>query len=527
MFAWYKQAQGCYVYLKDVRKPDELAGSTWFTRGWTLQELLAPESVYFYNKDWKEIGSKQDMTYDLTLITSITTRAFQAGVSFEAFSVAERMSWMAGRQTTRAEDIAYCLLGIFGINMPLLYGEGGHRAFRRLQEHIVESIEDLTIFAWHERANLPRFDWSVPIDQLDGYVTADDISDDELGGVHDWTRNDWVPDPLEPIPKFLLEDAPSFIDELPKDVPSFIDEPLFSPPALGIGNMAEHSSEHANPPPASDYKDTAESSSEDKGLVCSKAPALGSDSASVLADADSSMDNEEPEKAPISPQSSERRLCGNESLTESRDLPAYLRDGSQYSNIRPTLRDLGEILDPHHGPRKVVPKTAMLVRCPFLASGPEQFAPPSGKSWRFGDLKPVPSYDPWWSQSPLHQTDPPSVTSRGIRMTLPIVKQTPQLYLILLTHLYSTYTDDLSEFWLCARVEEPGGDGVFHSRVFRSSERLFVKKLSNLATPRMTTIFAARDVKAHESLVLPSGRLEKVDDVDMQDLQARLDSLRR
>lgn len=112
-------------------------------------------------------------------------------------------------------------------------------------------------------------------------------------------------------------------------------------------------------------------------------------------------------------------------------------------------------------------------------------------------------------------------------MTLPVVKQNQRLYLALSTHSYSASADNLSEFWLCARIESREEDGVFRSRIFRSSERLFVKKLSNLATPRMTTVFAARDVKAHEirTQIVPVERVDSSDDPD--DLQARLDWLRR
>jgi Heterokaryon incompatibility protein (HET) len=155
MYCWYQRAEVCYAYLSDVPSGDDpqsktsmFARSRWFTRGWTLQELLAPVSVIFFDRQWVEIGTKaslQTLISDLTNIDAhILLDYYHTG---NAISVAKKMSWASKRQTTRAEDRAYSLMGIFGINMPLLYGEGNN-AFRRLQFEILKESTDHTLFAW-------------------------------------------------------------------------------------------------------------------------------------------------------------------------------------------------------------------------------------------------------------------------------------------------------------------------------------------------------------------------------------------
>lgn len=151
MFRWYKQAEVCYVYLMDF---DSSASSfhdgakccRWFTRGWTLQELIAPADVRFYDVDWQFRGTRKAHCEELVNITGIDSEVLR-GDSPSGYSVADRMSWAASRQTTRMEDNAYCLLGLFDVNLPLIYGEGVG-AFRRLQEAIIKSNNDLSILAW-------------------------------------------------------------------------------------------------------------------------------------------------------------------------------------------------------------------------------------------------------------------------------------------------------------------------------------------------------------------------------------------
>ena len=121
--------------------------SKWFTRGWTLQELLAPQDLIFYSMNWVQLGTKKYLKDVLHLITGINLEYLDGSLPVWEASIAERMSWMSKRLTTRVEDMAYCMLGIFEINMPLLYGEGS-RAFLRLQEEILKVTDDQTIFCW-------------------------------------------------------------------------------------------------------------------------------------------------------------------------------------------------------------------------------------------------------------------------------------------------------------------------------------------------------------------------------------------
>ncbi|KAI0428213.1 hypothetical protein F5Y09DRAFT_349748 [Xylaria sp. FL1042] len=160
MFRWYKKASICYAYMEDVKHGyhDSKGGlfsllcqeSRWFTRGWTLQELIAPEDVMFYGGDWGYLGSKahdEDVRGSLAEITGIDVRVLEGIIQPSEISIAARMKWASQRRTTRLEDAAYCLMGLFDVNMPLLYGEGT-KAFIRLQEEILRSSNDHSIFAW-------------------------------------------------------------------------------------------------------------------------------------------------------------------------------------------------------------------------------------------------------------------------------------------------------------------------------------------------------------------------------------------
>jgi hypothetical protein len=149
MYNWYQSAKLCYIYLNDVEKTSwkrSISKSRWFKRGWTLQELLAPPRAIFYDRLWQRLGSKSTLAGRITSITRIPATALTSR-NLARYSVAQRMSWAARRVTTRAEDSAYCLLGLFGVNMPLLYGEG-QQAFFRLQEEIIKYNDDHSIFAW-------------------------------------------------------------------------------------------------------------------------------------------------------------------------------------------------------------------------------------------------------------------------------------------------------------------------------------------------------------------------------------------
>ena len=149
MFRWYSGASKCYIYLSDVLKPvfnadDEFnqppwesafRKSRWFTRGWTLQELIAPPSAEFFSKNWEQLGNKTSLERYVHEITGIPVKALEK-CPLSDFSITERMSWAERRQTTREEDKAYSLLGIFDVSMPLIYGEGREKALRRLREEI-------------------------------------------------------------------------------------------------------------------------------------------------------------------------------------------------------------------------------------------------------------------------------------------------------------------------------------------------------------------------------------------------------
>lgn len=160
MFRWYRNAAVCYVYLstasgtQPIYDRDVVPFSSnppvprWYSRGWTLQELIAPSDVRFYSRDWRFLGTKKGYATDIVRITGIDVYALDGG-NLSRMSVARRMSWLGKRETTRPEDMAYCMLGIFGISMPMMYGEG-RNAFVRLQEEIVKVIEDQSIFAWVE-----------------------------------------------------------------------------------------------------------------------------------------------------------------------------------------------------------------------------------------------------------------------------------------------------------------------------------------------------------------------------------------
>jgi ankyrin repeat protein len=152
MYRWYQDANVCYAYLADVPSKAKFSGSRWFTRGWTLQELIAPSKMIFFDEGWKELGTKENLRESVSNCTGIPGSVLSESDGVEKGSIAQRMSWGAKRRTTRLEDRAYCLMGIFGINMPLLYGEG-ERAFLRLQEEIMRISDDHSLFAWRSSDN--------------------------------------------------------------------------------------------------------------------------------------------------------------------------------------------------------------------------------------------------------------------------------------------------------------------------------------------------------------------------------------
>ncbi|KAK4952179.1 hypothetical protein LTR10_010101 [Elasticomyces elasticus] len=170
MFTWYWQSAECYVFMEDVTaKPLTELGETvqgrwkqgrdcnanvqaflesrWFRRGWTLQELLAPSQVFFYDANNICLGTRVKLASLISQASGVALEWVQKPYLIYSVSVAERMSWASNRVTTREEDTAYALLGIFNVNMPLLYGEGD-KAFLRLQEAIIRQSNDVSILAW-------------------------------------------------------------------------------------------------------------------------------------------------------------------------------------------------------------------------------------------------------------------------------------------------------------------------------------------------------------------------------------------
>ena len=164
MYKWYQRSAVCYAYLSDVESLPQhsqqavwetvsFARSRWFTRGWTLQELVAPRRVDFYTRDWgfinrKDASARRIWQDALSAASKVQTAVLFRPLEIPQRSVAQRMAWASSRTCTRVEDSAYSLLGLFDIHMPLLYGEEA-RAFERLQEHIVESLDDQSLFAMY------------------------------------------------------------------------------------------------------------------------------------------------------------------------------------------------------------------------------------------------------------------------------------------------------------------------------------------------------------------------------------------
>ncbi|THU95586.1 HET-domain-containing protein [Dendrothele bispora CBS 962.96] len=153
MYKYYEDGRVCIAYLSDTLMEEKamdlekLKESRWFTRGWTLQELIAPHFMVFLDQDWKMIGTRFSMQDTISEVTSIPVKVFEQK-ELDGYSIAQKMSWAASRRTTREEDMAYCLMGLFGVSMPPIYGEGAAKAFMRLQQEIIKYSDDRSIFAW-------------------------------------------------------------------------------------------------------------------------------------------------------------------------------------------------------------------------------------------------------------------------------------------------------------------------------------------------------------------------------------------
>ena len=161
MFKWYRNAKICFAYMDDVPyDPDSsvqkqrFRKSKWFSRGWTLQEMLAPRTMEFFDNSWHQIGTRKGLEDDIYRVTGIEPIFLN---DFEKnrgkASIATKMSWISKRDTTRGEDMAYCLFGISDVNLGPRYGAGGRKEFMRLQEVILSQSDDESIFAWTSDRN--------------------------------------------------------------------------------------------------------------------------------------------------------------------------------------------------------------------------------------------------------------------------------------------------------------------------------------------------------------------------------------
>jgi hypothetical protein len=162
MYRYYENATKCYVYLSDVSAgtPSKSTATPWlpaftncrwFSRGWTLQELLAPRSVEFFSREWKRLGSKESLEEHIHRASCIPIAALQ-GRPLSEFSIDERMSWAKNRRTTIEEDQAYCLLGLFDLHMPLIYGERKTNALYRLRKKIDKvHVQPQRTLLWNDR----------------------------------------------------------------------------------------------------------------------------------------------------------------------------------------------------------------------------------------------------------------------------------------------------------------------------------------------------------------------------------------
>ncbi|KIK99530.1 hypothetical protein PAXRUDRAFT_822692 [Paxillus rubicundulus Ve08.2h10] len=165
MYRWYRDAHICIVHLAGSSSVKDFPNEPWFTRGWTLQELLAPKRLRFFGKDWVPIRPKGEAQENSSFhrpddksspfMLNAISEAADIGLDHlknfnlnpNSVAVSEKMRWASNRKTTRVEDVAYCLLGIFDISIPIAYGEGG-RSFYRLLEAIAQRCIDPTFFAW-------------------------------------------------------------------------------------------------------------------------------------------------------------------------------------------------------------------------------------------------------------------------------------------------------------------------------------------------------------------------------------------
>ncbi|KAE8441223.1 hypothetical protein EG329_005623 [Mollisiaceae sp. DMI_Dod_QoI] len=197
MFKWYQEAEICYAYLSDVvslgqematfKRSGSEKDSEWFERGWTLQELLAPREVKFFDMKWVFLGKRADLATKIESVTGIEARFLDGSEAFRTASIATRLSWQATRKTTEEEDMAYSLLGILGVSLVPTYGEG-KQSFMKLQQELLKSYRDESIFAWTIMGQgLPRHDrpwaqdqWGLLAPWIDCFKNSRDVFTGEM-----------------------------------------------------------------------------------------------------------------------------------------------------------------------------------------------------------------------------------------------------------------------------------------------------------------------------------------------------------
>ncbi|KAK4958096.1 hypothetical protein LTR10_004521 [Elasticomyces elasticus] len=192
MYTWYMRSKKCYAFLADVSDADlkafdsQFRKSRWFRRGWTLQELLAPTDLEFFSRDWEPLGDRIKLQILISDSTTIGVDYLTGYRPIQQASLAARMSWAANRETTREEDAAYCLMGLFAVNMPMLYGEGGERAFIRLQEAIMSHSDDHSIFAWTDPSYAPSEKFEPDAEKRHGLLADSPRAFAQCGSIIPW-----------------------------------------------------------------------------------------------------------------------------------------------------------------------------------------------------------------------------------------------------------------------------------------------------------------------------------------------------
>ncbi|KAF5558573.1 beta transducin [Fusarium mexicanum] len=216
MFRWYQNAGVCYAHLGDVELSkvsqivslpedmdldpsmsslrtalkDAFIGAKWFTRGWTLQELLAPHYLIFVDNEWRHMGTRESWALEIEKTSNIEERHLNAfnPTDFTSCSIATRFSWASGRETTVEEDESYSLLGLFGISLPLIYGEGGRQAFNRLQRQLIHVYTDDSVFAWKSSKPDPKLEAGILARSVKDFWDASKVTEGQYGNAYSMTN---------------------------------------------------------------------------------------------------------------------------------------------------------------------------------------------------------------------------------------------------------------------------------------------------------------------------------------------------